>query len=201
MTSTYKMYINGKWVSASDNDTFEVYNPANSQLLAYVAKGTRNDVHTAIDAAREAFDSGVWSSKTPGERSTLLWKLAELVEKNSLQLAKLESQNVGKTIKYACNSDMPFIIDNLKFFAGAARMLTGLAASEYSGSGTSFLRREPIGVVGAIISWNYPLYIAVWKLAPALAAGNTVILKPASLTPLTLLEFASLAEKAGVPKG
>ncbi|MBS3068274.1 aldehyde dehydrogenase family protein [Candidatus Micrarchaeota archaeon] len=200
MTSTYKMYINGKWVSASDNDTFEVYNPANSQLLAYVAKGTRNDVHTAIDAAREAFDSGVWSSKTPGERSTLLWKLAELVEKNSLQLAKLESQNVGKTIKYARDSDLPFIIDNLKFFAGAARMLTGLSSADYSGLGTSFLRREPVGVVGSIIPWNYPLYIAIWKLAPALAAGNTLVLKPASYTPLTLLEFTRLVEKI-IPKG
>lgn len=197
----YKIYINGEWVDSSDGDTFEVHNPANGQLLAYVAKGTRQDVRSAIDAARDAFDSEAWSGKTPAERSNVLWKLAELVEKNQLQLATLESKNVGKTIKYARNSDMPFIIDNLRFFAGAARMLTGLAASEYADSGTSFLRREPVGVVGAIISWNYPLYIAIWKLAPALAAGNTLVIKPASYTPLSLLEFAKLIEKAGIPKG
>jgi betaine-aldehyde dehydrogenase len=130
-----------------------------------------------------------------------LWKLADLVEKNLLKLAKLESRNQGKTIKYARDSDLPFIVDNLCFFAGAARMLGGKAAAEYSGMGTSFVRREPIGVVGAIVPWNYPLYIAVWKIAPALAAGNTIVIKPASYTPLTLLEFAKLASKAGVPPG
>jgi betaine-aldehyde dehydrogenase len=204
------MFIDGKWTESSDDKTFDVYNPANGRLLAKVAKGTREDVKEAIDAARRAFDNGPWGRTTPGERAEILWKLAGLVEKELEFLSRLESENVGKTLKYAKGSDLPFIIDNLKFFAGASRILSGTSAGEYvdfhEGSehkpmGTSIIRREPVGVVGAIVPWNYPLYIAVWKLAPALAAGNTLVIKPASYTPLTMLEFARLAEKAGVPKG
>lgn len=140
----------------------------------------------------------------------MLWRLAELVEKNLLRLARIESMDVGKTLKYARDSDLPFIIDNLKFFTSASRILHGIAAGEYvdfhsrrqhRGMGTSIIRREPLGVIGEIVPWNYPLYIAVWKIAPALAAGNTIVIKPATYTPLTTLEFAKLVEKAGVPKG
>lgn len=194
-------YIDGKWTKPSSGKYFSVINPFNQSVIAQCAEGNREDTRKAIDAAREAFDNGSWAGKLPAERSIVLWKLADLVEKNLLRLARLESMNQGKTIKYARDSDLPFIIDNLRFFAGAARMLEGKAAAEYSGMGTSFVRREPIGVMGAIVPWNYPLYIAVWKIAPALAAGNTLVIKPASYTPLTLLEFAKLAEKAGVPKG
>lgn len=195
------MFIGGRWVESSSRETFDVRNPATEEVIANVPLGTKEDAKSAIDAARETFDSGAWSNKTPAERSLILWKLAALVEANARKIATLESMNVGKTIKYSRDSDLPFIIDNLRFFAGAARLLEGKSASEYSGLGTSIIRREPIGVVVGVVPWNYPLYIAVWKMAPALAAGNTVVIKPASLTPLTLLEFAKLAQIAGVPDG
>jgi len=198
LVQEYKMFIDGKWFRGSG--TFDVINPATELVIAKAANGTKEDARRAVDAARSAFDSGVSSGKTPAERSKVLWKLADLVENDLLEIAKLESANVGKTMKYSRDSDLPFIIDNLRFFAGAARILEGKSASNYSGLGTSIISREPIGVVSAIVPWNYPLYIAVWKLAPALAAGNTVVIKPASYTPLTLLHFAKLAEKL-LPKG
>lgn len=201
MIEKYKMFIGGKWVDSISGEFFDVINPATEEKIAQVPLGTKEDAKTAIDAAREAFDSGIWSNKTPAERSRMLWKLADIVEANVENLARLESMNTGKTIKYSKDSDFPFIIDNLRFFAGAARMLEGSAASEYTGLGMSIIRREPIGVVVGVVPWNYPLYIAIWKLAPALAAGNTIILKPATYTPLTLLEFAKLADKVGIPKG
>lgn len=201
MVEKYRMFIGGKWVESSSKETFNVRNPATEEVIANVPLGTKEDAKSAIDAARESFDSGAWSNKTPAERSLILWKLADLVEADARKIATLESMNVGKTIKYSRDSDLPFIIDNLRFFAGAARLLEGKSASEYSGLGTSIIRREPIGVVVGVVPWNYPLYIAVWKMAPALAAGNTVVIKPASLTPLTLLEFARLAQTAGVPDG
>lgn len=197
----YRMFIGGSWVDSESGGTFDVVNPATEETMAKVPLGTREDAKAAIDAARDAFDSGGWPERAPSERSLILWKLADLVSEHSEKLAGLESLNVGKTIKYSRDSDLPFIIDNLRFFAGAARLLEGRASAEYSGIGTSITRREPLGVVAGIVPWNYPLYIAVWKLAPALAAGNTVVLKPASYTPLTLLEFARLTEKAGLPKG
>lgn len=200
MVSSYGMYIGGRWVGA--DETYDVINPADGSVIARAAKGTKEDARKAIGAARESFDKGAWSSKSPAERGKALWKLAELFEQRLNYFAKLESMNVGKTIKYARDSDMPFIADNLRFFAGLARTLEGKAMADYTGGmGYSLVKREPVGVVGAIIPWNYPLYIGMWKIAPALAAGNSLVIKPASLTPLTMLEFAKLAEQAGVPKG
>ncbi len=194
------MYIGGRWVGA--DETYDVVNPADSSIIAKAAKGTKEHARRAIGAARESFDRGEWSSKSPAERGKALWKLAELFEQKLRYFARLESMNVGKTIKYARDSDMPFIADNLRFFAGLARTMEGKAMADYTGGmGYSLIKREPIGVVGAIIPWNYPLYIGMWKIAPALAAGNSLVLKPASLTPITLLEFAKLAEQAGVPRG
>jgi len=197
----YLNFINGKWTPPSTEEYYAVKSPYNQEVLATVPFSTEKDVAVAVAAARTAFDSGVWSKKTPAERAACLLKLADLVEKNIDMLAKLEAQDVGKTLKYARDSDMPFVIDNLRFFAGASRMLEGKSASDYSGMGTSLIRREPIGVVAAIVPWNYPLYIAVWKLAPALAAGNCIVMKPASITPLTLLEFAQFTVEAGIPPG
>ncbi len=196
----YKMYINGKWVNAKSSKKMNVLNPCTEKIMATVPEGSAEDARTAVDAAREAFDSGNWSDKTPAERSSVLLKLAGLIEKNIHKLAKIESMNQGKTIRYSSESDFPFIIDNLRFFAGACRNLEGKSAGEYSGFGTSITRREPVGVVASIVPWNYPLYIAMWKIAPALAAGNTLVVKPASYTPLTLLEFAKLAHGL-LPKG
>ncbi len=200
MASSYGMYIGGRWVPAAE--TYDVMNPADGTLIARAGKGTAEDAGRAIDAARDSFDSGAWSSKSPGERGKALWKLAELFEQRMGYFAKLESMNTGKTIKYARDSDMPFISDNLRFFAGLARAMEGKAMADYSGGmGFSMTKREPVGVVGAIVPWNYPLYIGMWKIAPALAAGNSLVIKPASLTPLTMLEFAKLAGQAGIPKG
>jgi betaine-aldehyde dehydrogenase len=202
MVSRYGMYIGGKWISASSADYYDVINPANSGVLAKISKGNKEDAKKAVGAARESFEKGLWSGKAPGERGRILWKLAELLEQKSNYFAKMESLNTGKTIKYARDSDLPLIIDNLRFFAGAARMLEGKAMADYTGgSGFSMVKREPVGVVASIVPWNYPLLIAMWKLAPALAAGNSLVIKPASLTPLTLLELAKLVEQAGIPKG
>ena len=196
----YQMFIDGKWVDAKSGETFDVINPATEEVIAKVPQSGREDAKAAIDAARRAFDSGVWSGKTPAERSTFLWKLADIVEKDTDRLAKILSMDVGKTIKYAKNSDIPFIIDNFRYFAGAARMLEGKAMANYSGLGLSMIQREPIGVIAAIAPWNYPLYIETWKMAPALAAGNTVVVKPASYTPLAILEIMKHASKL-LPRG
>src|SRR6059036_980008 len=138
---------------------------------------------------------------TPGDRSAALFKLANLIEADMDHLAPIEVQNQGKTIKQARDADIPFSVDNLRFMAGAARTLTGLASTEYAYGATSVIRREPIGVVGQITPWNYPFMMAIWKLAPALAAGNTAVLKPASLTPLTTLELGKFVEQSGIPAG
>ncbi len=196
----YKMLINGRWVNARSGKRMKIINPATEKVIATVPEGGRDDARIAIDAARTAFDKGTWPNTTPAERSTVLWRMADLIEKNVDKLARIESVNQGKTIKYSRESDFPFLIDNLRFFAGAARNLDGKSAAEYSGLGTSIIRREPVGVVASIVPWNYPLYIAIWKIAPALATGNTLVVKPASYTPLTLLEFAKLAGGI-IPKG
>lgn len=194
----YYNFINGKEVKSSSGKTIDVYNPYTQKVIAKVQKSNKKDIDMTVKAAKDAFE--VWSSKTPAERSALMYKLADLLEQNTSRLAKLESENQGKTIKMAAESDIIFAIDNLRFFAGAARLLEGKSSCEYLSDGTSILRREPIGVVAAITPWNYPLMMACWKLA-AVAAGNTLILKPASATPLTTVELAKLAKKAGFPDG
>ncbi len=201
MGEAYLNYVNGQWVRASKGETYEVRNPATGQVLAEVPKGGPEDARAAIDAARDAFDRGPWPRMTPGERSLTLLRLADLIEKEMDRLAILESRNQGKTIKQARDGDFPFSVDNLRFMAGAARTLSGSASMEYGAGATSIIRREPVGVVGSITPWNYPWMMAIWKLAPALAVGNTVVMKPASVTPLTTIELAHLAEKLGLPKG
>jgi len=195
------MIIAGQEVAANGGKYFNVLNPGTEEVIAQVPLGDREDAKRAIDAAREAFDSGTWSNKSPSERARILLRVADLLEANAEEFAALESRNQGKPIKLARDSDIPFAIDNLRFFAGAARTLEGAAAGEYVDTGTSILRREPIGVVSCISPWNYPLMIGVWKLGPALAAGNTTVIKPASYTPLTTIRLVSLMEKAGLPKG
>jgi len=195
------MLIAGQRVPATSGEYFDVLNPGTEEVIAQVPLGDREDAKSAIDAARDAFDSGVWSSKIPAERSRILLKAADLLEANSIELAELESRNQGKAIKLARDSDIPFAIDNLRFFAGAARTLESASAGEYLDTGTSILRREPVGVVSCISPWNYPLMIAIWKVAPALAAGNTIVIKPASYTPLTTLRLGALLEQAGLPIG
>jgi betaine-aldehyde dehydrogenase len=201
LTTQQKMLVGGDWVAAESGETYDVLNPATGEVISRVPKGGREDASRAVDAAREAFDKGPWPRMTPADRAKIVWKLADLVEADIDRLAMMETMNQGKTIKMAHDNDFPSGIDNIRFFAGASRNLEGKAASEYTGIGTTIFRREPVGVVACITPWNYPWMMAVWKAVPALAAGNSIIIKPASVTPLTTLEFGKLMEKAGVPKG
>ena len=187
---SYQQFIGGEWVDAASGETLTVENPANEQTVARVPASGQEDVDRAVTAAATAFES--WQKTTPQERMTLLLKLAEIVDQNADELARLESSQTGKPLNVAA-VDMPAIADNLRFFAGAARNLEGKAVGEYVADRTSFIRREPVGVVASIAPWNYPLYMAGWKIGPALAAGNTVVLKPSARTPLTALRFAELA--------
>jgi 1-pyrroline dehydrogenase len=182
--------IGGKWVDAVGGDTMEVLNPATGETIAEVPFASAEDVDRAVQAAKRALPE--WLETTPGERAELLLKLADAIDEHADELAELESRNVGKPLSYA-KDEMPVCSDNIRFFAGAARILEGRSAGEYMRGYTSFIRREPIGVVGGIAPWNYPLMMAVWKLAPALAAGNVQVLKPSEQTPLTTLRFAQLA--------
>jgi 1-pyrroline dehydrogenase len=188
--SQHKNFVGGKWVDAVDGGTMEVLNPATGEAIAEVPQGTQADVDRAVEAAKEALPE--WLETTPGERAEALLKLADALEANADELAEIESQNVGKPLSYA-KDEMPVSADNIRFFAGAARVLEGKSAGEYMRGYTSMLRREPLGIVAGIVPWNYPLMMAVWKLAPALAAGNVQVLKPSEQTPLTMLRFAELA--------
>src|SRR4051794_38713721 len=175
----------------------DVLNPATGEAIARGQASTADDVDAAVAAATSAY--GEWQDATPGERAELLLKLADVLDVNAEELAGIESRNVGKPLSYA-RDELPVCADNLRFFAGAARILEGKSAAEYMRGYTSFVRREPLGIVGGIAPWNYPLMMAVWKLAPALAAGNVQVLKPSEQTPLSLLRFAELARDA-IPAG
>jgi betaine-aldehyde dehydrogenase/aminobutyraldehyde dehydrogenase len=188
--SRYQNLVGGEWVDAAEGETMEVLNPATGETIAEVPRGSQADVDRAVEAAKRALPE--WLETTPGERAAALLKLADLVDEHTDELAELESRNVGKPLSYA-RDELPVCSDNLRFFAGAARVLEGRSAGEYMTGYTSWIRREPIGVVGGIAPWNYPLMMAVWKLAPALAAGNVQVLKPSEQTPLTTLRFAQLA--------
>jgi 1-pyrroline dehydrogenase len=167
-----------------------VLNPSTGETIAEVPRGTQADVDRAVEAAKKALPG--WLETTPGERAEALLKLADAIDENADELAELESQNVGKPLPVA-KDEMPVSSDNIRFFAGAARVLEGKSAGEYMRGYTSFIRREPLGIVGGIVPWNYPLMMAVWKFAPALAAGNVQVLKPSEQTPLSMLRFAELA--------
>ncbi len=198
LTATRRsMFINGDWADASGGETTPVINPATEEEIAQVPKGTEADVDAAVTAARTAFED--WSQTTPAERSAMLLKWAQKIEDATAELSAAESANVGKP-KGVSDFDIEFSVDNLRFFAGAARVVEGKAAGEYLKGYTSMVRREPVGVVGQVAPWNYPLMMAIWKLGPALAAGNTVVMKPASNTPLTALMLAELAADV-FPKG
>ncbi len=198
---SYKMLIGGEWVDASDGNTRKIESPATGDVIAEVPEATAEDVDKAVRAAKTAFDE-TWSDATPGERSRALLKMADLVEEHGDEIGRLESENVGKVLALTMSEEVPVIADQFRFFAAGARVLEGLAAGEYMKGYTSMLRREPIGVAGLIAPWNYPLYMAAWKLGPALAAGNTIVIKPAENTPLTLLRFAQyIAEAEIFPPG
>jgi 1-pyrroline dehydrogenase len=187
---TYQQWIGGQWLASTSGQTVEVMNPANGQAIASVQASGPQDVERVAHAAAAAFES--WQHTTPQERSLMLLKLADAVEARADELGRLESRNCGKPVSAAVD-EVAATVDNLRFFAGAARVMEGKAANEYLAGHTSLIRRDPIGVVASIPPWNYPLYMAGWKIGPALAAGNTVILKPSIRTPLTALVLAEIA--------
>jgi 1-pyrroline dehydrogenase len=186
-----EMFIGGEWVAGAGSEGQPIINPATGETIAEVPKGTEADVDRAVKAARKAYTE--WFETVPKERSEMLLKLAEAVNADGVELANLESANVGKPRALFLSDELPPCVDHLRFFAGAARLLEGRAAGEYMRGYTSMIRREPIGVVGSIAPWNYPLMMAIWKVAPALAAGNCVVLKPSEWTPLTALRLAELS--------
>ncbi len=198
----YRLWINGEWTDSQGGGVTAIENPATGEKIVEVTDATRADVERAVQAAHAAFYDGRWSGKTPGERSRALWKLADLLETRIEEFARAESENTGKPYKFvSLGGDLPFTIDNLRFFAAAARDTHGNRAGEYMAGYTSIYRREPVGVCGQITPWNYPLMMAAWKIGPALAAGCTVVLKPAPTTPLTTLMLAELTAQAGIPPG
>jgi betaine-aldehyde dehydrogenase/aminobutyraldehyde dehydrogenase len=185
----YKNLVGGELVDGVDGATREILNPATGEVIARVPEGTAADVERAVAAARAARIG--WRDTTPGERQERLLAMAEVIDRHASELAALESLNVGKPRSLAAE-ELPICADELRFFAGAARTLMGPTAGEYGTGYTSFVRREPLGIVGQIAPWNYPLMMAIWKIAPALAAGNVVVLKPSELTPVSTLRFAEL---------
>src|SRR5712691_7349934 len=194
----HEMFIGGEWTPGAGKAAQEIVNPATGKVIAHVPKGTAEDVDRAVAAARKAYDK-TWFDSTPRDRSERMLKLADLIESNGDELARIESENVGKPLATTRSEEIPPIVDCFRFFAGAARLLEGRASGEYMQGFTSMLRREPIGVVGSIAPWNYPLMMAAWKLGPALAAGNTVVLKPSEWTPLTALKLAEIASEIFPP--
>jgi phenylacetaldehyde dehydrogenase len=201
-----KMLIDGKWLDAVSGKTFATYNPATGEVLAQVAEGDKQDIDLAVKAARKAFDSGPWSRMTASERGKLVWKLADLLEEHIEEFATLETLDNGKPLTVARGADVPLAIEMFRYMAGWATKLEGttipLSVPYTPGVNYhAYTLREPVGVVGQIIPWNFPLLMAAWKLAPALATGCTVILKPAEQTPLSALRLGELITEAGFPDG
>lgn len=188
--TTRQQLIGGAWVDAASGQTLAVENPANGTVIANVPRSGAEDVDRAVKAAATAFET--WSQTTPQDRSLLLLRLADAIEARAEELGRLESSNAGKPTQAAIE-EIPVVVDNLRFFAGAARTMEGKAANEYLAGHLSMIRREPIGVVGSIAPWNYPIMMAGWKVVPALAMGNTVVLKPSARTPLTALVLGEIA--------
>lgn len=193
-------FIGGQWVPAQSGKTFETINPATEEVLASVAEGDAADVDLAVQAARKAFESGDWPKMDARDRGRLIARLADLIEEEKEELAALESLDNGKPIRDALNADLPLTIDCLRYYAGYADKIHGQTIP-IRGNYFCYTRKEPVGVVGQIIPWNFPMLMVAWKWGPALAAGCTIVMKPAEQTPLTCLRMARLAQKAGIPDG
>jgi phenylacetaldehyde dehydrogenase len=196
-----KMLINGKWVEAVEGKTFPTYNPATGEVLARVAEGTAADIDRAVKAARKAFDGGPWPAMSPSQRGRLIWKLADLLEQHLEEFAELEAIDNGKALTIARVADVPLAIDLFRYMAGWATKVEGTTIPLSAGNFHAYTLRQPVGVVGQIIPWNFPLLLAAWKLGPALACGCTVVLKPAEETPLSALRLGELIQEAGFPDG
>src|SRR5579862_7678850 len=201
-----KLFIDGQWTEAASGKTFETPNPATGETLAHVAEGDAEDIDRAVKAARKAFDHGPWSRMTPSERGRIIWRIGDLILEHAQELAQLESLDNGKPYAVALGADVPLAADMFHYMAGWATKIEGnsinISVPYMPGANFhSYTLREPLGVVGQIIPWNFPLLMAAWKLGPALATGNCVVLKPAEQTPLSALLLAQLMAEAGVPEG
>src|ERR1700733_9106617 len=201
-----QLFIDGQWVDAASGKTCETPNPATGETLANVAEGDAEDINRAVRAARKAFDDGPWGRMTPSERGRIIWRIGDLILEHADELAQLESLDNGKPVAVARGADVPLAADLFHYMAGWATKIEGntinISVPYMPGANFhSYTLREPVGVVGQIIPWNFPLLMAAWKLGPALATGNTVILKPAEQTPLTALRLAGLIAEAGIPEG
>jgi phenylacetaldehyde dehydrogenase len=199
----HKMLINGKWVDSASGKVFPTFNPATGEVLAEVAEGDSEDINRAVKAARAAFETGPWPNMTPSERGRAIWRLADLLEKNLEDFAQIESLDNGKPLKIARVADVPLAVDLFRYMAGWATKIEGntIPLSIPKAKFLAYTVREPVGVVGQIIPWNFPLLMAAWKLGPALATGCTIVLKPAEQTPLTALRLGELIQEAGIPDG
>ncbi len=195
-----QLFIGGTWRPPVSGETYATINPATEEESARVAKGDERDVDLAVQAARKAFDAGPWPRMSAAERGRIVWKLADLILANLDEMARLESLCTGKTLFDSGKVEIPFATEVFRYYAGWANKIHGETLALREGAFT-FTLRQPLGVVGAIVPWNFPFLLASWKIAPALAAGNAVVLKPASLTPLTTLKFAELCQEAGLPEG
>ncbi|HEX9885530.1 MAG TPA: aldehyde dehydrogenase family protein [Longimicrobiales bacterium] len=196
----HRLWIGNEWVDAASGATFQSVNPATDEVLAEVAAGDAADVDRAVEAAREAAHSSGWRRMNPHKRAALLWRLADLIEANADELATLETRDNGKPFFESRRVDLPSVVENFRYFAGLADKIHG-ETIPVAGPYLNYTLREPVGVVGCIVPWNFPLSLAAWKVAPALACGNTVILKPAEETPLTALRLGELGAEAGLPPG
>src|ERR1700736_1928499 len=198
--------IGGKWVPAASHKTFDVFNPADASVIARVAEGDKEDIHRAVAPARRTFESGPWRRLTTSERGRLIWRIGDLILEHADELAELESLDNGKPRAVARVADVPLAADLFHYMAGWATKIEGNTipiSVPYAGGARfhAFTLREPVGVIGQIIPWNFPLLMAAWKLGPALAAGNCVVLKPAEQTPLSALRLGELILEAGIPEG
>src|SRR5919206_2962105 len=197
MTRTLKNFVGGEYVDASNGRTYQLVNPATGQTFAEAPLSQQADVDRAFEAAERAFET--WRDTTPSERQLALLRLADAIEDRAEELVRAESENTGKPFGLTMEEEIPAGVDQIRFFAGAARILEGKSAGEYLEGYTSFIRREPVGVIGQVTPWNYPMMMAVWKFAPAIAAGNTVVLKPSDTTPVTTVRLAELAAEVLPP--
>src|SRR2546422_5078762 len=197
---TGQLFIGGAWRPSISGETYQTINPATEEPSATVARGDERDIDLAVAAARKAFDGGPWPQMTAAERGRIVWKLGDLITQNLDEMARLESLCTGKTLFDSGKVEIPFAAEVFRYYAGWATKIHGETLLLRETAFTLTLR-QPVGVVGAIVPWNFPFLLSSWKIAPALAAGNTVVLKPASLTPLTALKFAELCHEAGLPEG
>ena len=195
-----KLFINGRWVDSVSGKTFDTLNPATEDVITSVAEGDSADIDLAVSAAREAFENGPWKKTDARDRGRILLKIANLIEKNKDELALLDTLDNGKPINETTNADIPLVIDCFLYYAGWADKVHG-ETIPVRGEFFNYTLREPVGVVGQIIPWNFPLLMAAWKIAPALACGNTIVLKPAEQTPLTALRLGEICQEAGLPDG